>query len=173
MFIKFSANFKNMIKKTMDNMGYILVGFSVAMLLLLIFIKSDIDKEQKVLCNTFAQYDLDMDNCPAHNNNTSWLLTLSFGVSFLLFGLGSYLSFVPIAKTAPEKKIEVDTSELDDDEKSVFGVIINGQGSVYQSDLIKHTGFSKVKITRILDRLENKGAVERKRRGMTNLIVVK
>ena len=47
------------------------------------------------------------------------------------------------------------------------------EGSAYQSDLIKATGYSKVKVTRILDKMESKGIVERKRRGMANIIVMK
>jgi uncharacterized membrane protein len=44
---------------------------------------------------------------------------------------------------------------------------------MYQSDLIKETEFSKVKITRILDKMESKDVIDRKRRGMTNIIVLK
>ena len=51
--------------------------------------------------------------------------------------------------------------------------INGGNGSVYQSDIMKKTGFSKVKVSRVLDKLEQKGLLERKRRGMTNLVVAK
>ena len=44
---------------------------------------------------------------------------------------------------------------------------------MYQSSLMKETGFSKVKTTRVLDRLETKKILERKRRGMTNLVVLR
>ena len=40
------------------------------------------------------------------------------------------------------------------------------------ADLIEKTGFGKAKMTRIIDRLEGKGFVERKRRGMTNVVVL-
>ena len=35
------------------------------------------------------------------------------------------------------------------------------------------TGFGKVKITRVIDRLEGKNLIERRRRGMTNVVVFK
>ena len=57
--------------------------------------------------------------------------------------------------------------------KLVKHIIKNKDGSAYQTDLIKETGFSKVKISRVLDRLEAKDILERKRRGMTNIIVLK
>ena len=47
------------------------------------------------------------------------------------------------------------------------------QKTVFQADLIEQTEFGKAKMTRILDRLEGKGYIERKRRGMTNVVVLK
>ena len=44
---------------------------------------------------------------------------------------------------------------------------------MYQSDVMKELELSKVKVTRILDRLEGKGILERKRRGMTNIVILK
>jgi uncharacterized membrane protein len=62
---------------------------------------------------------------------------------------------------------------LNEDEKTVINKIIEENGETFQSNLINKTGFSKVKITRILDKLEAKGLIERKRRGMSNLVVIK
>ena len=62
---------------------------------------------------------------------------------------------------------------LDADEKTVLGKVIESEGTLFQSSLIESTGLSKVKVTRILDRLEGKDLVERKRRGMTNVIILK
>ncbi|MFH1229655.1 MAG: MarR family transcriptional regulator [Candidatus Aenigmatarchaeota archaeon] len=64
-------------------------------------------------------------------------------------------------------------AELDRDERAVLGKIIDSQGTLFQSDLVEKTGMSKVRVTRILDRLEGKGIIERRRRGMTNVIVLK
>ena len=62
---------------------------------------------------------------------------------------------------------------LDNESKKVLGLIIDSQGSIFQSELVSKTNLSKVKITRILDRLEGKDLIERKRRGMTNVILLK
>ncbi|MBI5072205.1 MarR family transcriptional regulator, partial [Candidatus Woesearchaeota archaeon] len=64
-------------------------------------------------------------------------------------------------------------SKLDEDEKKIYELLKKSNGSVYQTDIIKETGYSKVKITRILDKMELAQIVERKRRGMTNIIVLK
>ncbi|MGV8086364.1 MAG: helix-turn-helix transcriptional regulator [Candidatus Woesearchaeota archaeon] len=62
---------------------------------------------------------------------------------------------------------------LDSDDKNVLSLIIDSEGNIFQSDIVLKTSFTKVKVTRILDRLESKGLIERKRRGMTNIILLK
>jgi len=64
-------------------------------------------------------------------------------------------------------------NKLSDDERLVFDKIIESEGTIFQSDLVDKTKFTKVKVTRILDKLEGKGLVERRRRGMTNVIILK
>jgi uncharacterized membrane protein len=144
-------------------------------LIIINFVKIDTDKQAAFLCEKFHENQLDMQQCPAHKSNTSWLLAFAFGISFLMLGIGIYLLFVP--KTASEKLKkdfkQIDLSKLSEEEKKIYEIIKNKGGSVYQTDLIKETGFSKVKVTRILDRLETKDILERKRRGMTNIIVLK
>lgn len=71
----------------------------------------------------------------------------------------------------PTRKI--DLSSLNPDEKKVVAIIQEKGGSAFQSDVISGTGFTKVKVSRILDRLEQRGLMERKRRGMANLVVLK
>ncbi len=77
---------------------------------------------------------------------------------------------VPSAQKQP---VKVDMSTLDSDEKKVLEVLHGGDGSSFQSDIANKLGYTKVKVSRILDRMEQKGLVERKRRGMANLVVLK
>ena len=65
-----------------------------------------------------------------------------------------------------------DLSELREEEVTIFNMI-KEQGAIFQADVIEKSGFGKAKISRIVDRLEGKSLVERKRRGMTNVIVLK
>lgn len=73
---------------------------------------------------------------------------------------------------APKAK-KADVSSLEPEEKKIIALLQEKGGSAFQSDVIKALGASKVKVSRILDRLEQKGMVERKRRGMANLVVLK
>jgi uncharacterized membrane protein len=76
-------------------------------------------------------------------------------------------------KKLDKKYFENILSKLDSEEKLVLEKVIAAQGSVFQSQLVSTTGLTKVKITRILDRLEGKALIERKRRGMTNVVILK
>jgi uncharacterized membrane protein len=64
-------------------------------------------------------------------------------------------------------------NDLNSDEKKIVSELLNNNGTLFQSKIVEYTGQSKVKITRILDKLESKGIIERKRRGMTNIVFLK
>ena len=76
----------------------------------------------------------------------------------------------PSVSTAKIKKL---AAILPSDEKKIYNIVVDSQGFVFQNDLIEKSGLNKVTITRILDKLEAKGLVERRRRGMSNVIVLK
>ncbi len=96
-------------------------------------------------------------------------------IMFFIFMFGLYLI---LRKDSAENKIEVSAPALNNiklqpEEKELIARIRSAEGSIYQSELVKTTGFSKVKITRLLDKLEGKGIIERRRRGMTNIVLLK
>ncbi|HLD80645.1 MAG TPA: hypothetical protein VJA40_01445 [archaeon] len=162
--------------------GLLLVVSSLALLALLVLLKEDFDSLSAFLCSAFHANGLDMSTCPAHNSNASWLFTAAFGFSFLTLAIGGFLAVNPKTQALgaappaarPKKEFrEVNGDELSPDEKAVYDAVRGKGGSAYQSDLVKETGFSKVKATRVLDKLEFKDLIERKRRGMTNLVVLK
>ena len=107
----------------------------------------------------------------------------SLGIMGFVVLIGLYLVFFvkeEKVKTeqVSEKKISKENYEkimgkLNADEKIVLEKIIESQGTIFQSDLVEKTSFTKVKMTRILDRLEGKALIERKRRGMTNVVILK
>jgi len=106
---------------------------------------------------------------------------ISYSLVGLLLIVGAFVALFTKEKTLPleTKKVLSDEEKvhklknLDEEEKKVMQLLINNQGSMYQSDLIKETLLSKVRVTRILDRLEGKLLLERKRRGMTNIVIIK
>lgn len=62
---------------------------------------------------------------------------------------------------------------LNQEEKQILEMVTKADGSIFQSELVEKSGFPKVKVSRLLDRLEGRGLIERKRRGMTNVVIRK
>jgi hypothetical protein len=82
-----------------------------------------------------------------------------------------------VAQEVSAPNVKVDLSRIldgveDEDEKVIIGLVVEAGGSAFQSDLVERSGFSKGKVSLVLDRLEARGIVQRKRSGMTNLVVI-
>lgn len=163
-----------MVEINHKKLGYFLIVFSLVLVIILTMVKVDVDNRDALLCESvFSEPGADMNECPAHKSNTSWLIIVSFGIAFLFLASGLYLGFVHSKESKKEGFKKIDESKLSKDEKVIHQALKAHNGSIYQSDLIKITGFSKVKTTRILDKLEHDSIIDRKRRGMTNIIVLK
>src|SRR3989338_2549825 len=85
-------------KFTIDQktIGSFLIGFSLILLFILIWVKINVDTEQGFLCEVVEERpDLSMEQCPAHESNTSWLIIAGFFIVFLVFASGLFLLFYP------------------------------------------------------------------------------
>ncbi|MBI5354921.1 MAG: hypothetical protein HZB68_00515 [Candidatus Aenigmarchaeota archaeon] len=152
--------------------GYLIVSLSVVLLIIVALIKVSSDHREALICEAVhVTPSLNPSICPAHRSVVSWLTIAAFGVSFLFLGSGVYMISPTEAKKRQFK--EIDTSSLDDEEKKVYEALKKGGGSAYQGDLIKGTSMSKVQISRVLDKMETKGILERRRRGMANIVFLK
>lgn len=152
------------------NIGYSLLAFGIILVVLLAFVKADTEKQGAFLCKIVEESpNMSMEDCPGHESITSWLILSAFFLAFLVIASGIYILFLPV-KEALKK---ADISKLTDEEKKIYSILKGKEGSMYQSELIDELGFSKVKITRLLDKMEGKGLIDRKRRGMTNIIILK
>ncbi|NUN11537.1 hypothetical protein HUU53_02730 [Candidatus Micrarchaeota archaeon] len=146
-----------------------LIALSLVLLVSLAVLYSNEQIKDAALCYAYSTNpNLDPLTCPAHTTNSPWFFMTAFAASFLLLAIGVY-SFLQKESTEPS----FDSSLLEGEELIVWNALVELKGSAFQSDLINKTSYSKVKLSRILDRLENKGAVERKRRGMANLVIAK
>ncbi|GIU68745.1 MAG: hypothetical protein KatS3mg001_595 [Candidatus Pacearchaeota archaeon] len=96
----------------------------------------------------------------------------AIGIFSFILALGFYLVFFSKERIIEQK--DYDISKLNSEEKKVFSFIKeNKDKGVYQSEIVEHFNFPKSKVSRILDKLESKQLIERKRRGMTNIVVLK
>ena len=62
---------------------------------------------------------------------------------------------------------------LKEDEQRIYQEILGSDGMILQSELVRKVGLSKSTVSRNLELLETKGLIERKRRGMSNLILLR
>lgn len=100
------------------------------------------------------------------------------GMSFLYIILSSKENETPrsdkIETVIPENKSAamVAADILDGDEKIIFQKIVDNDG-LLQRELILNTDFSEPKVSRLLDKLERRGLIIRKRDGMGNRVMLK
>ena len=60
-----------------------------------------------------------------------------------------------------------------EDERKIVRIIADEGGTLFQSQLVERSGFSKSKVSIVLDRLEARGILVRRRHGMSNAVVLK
>ncbi len=122
------------------------------------------------------QSECTFPNCTVFNHIPAQSY-IAFGLLLLSMGVNVYLLVRPqnvhVPRTVSRIQFNKIREQLQDDEKKVFNEIMKNDGSAFQTDLVRSTGFSKVKVSRILDQLEAKNLIERRRRGMSNIVIAK
>ena len=76
-------------------------------------------------------------------------------------------------ETEGGEKVEEVMKYLDVNERDIYALLVDAGGVILQRDITSIKGYSKATITRILNRLEAKGIIERMRHGTTNQIILK
>lgn len=123
--------------------------------------------------------------CPMYGNiRTQTIISLVLIGAIIIIGLVLIFNREKERIIVRTKKIKDEFAEklkeekesnlrlLDREEKVIYRILMK-EGSMFQADMVEKSGFDKVKVTRILDRLEGKHLIERKRRGMSNIVVSK
>lgn len=106
--------------------------------------------------------------------------SVSTGIMFFVGAIGVYLilfgkegEIVQDKSSLANRNYQEIMETLNSDERTVLERVIEAEGVIFQSDLVDKTQFTKAKVTRILDRLEGKNLIERRRHGMSNVVVLK
>jgi len=77
----------------------------------------------------------------------------------------------------PEANVQANANEtkplkLSGEQKKIYDIVVES-GSLLQSELVEKSGMNKVRVSRILDKLEMRGLIERRRHGMSNIVLAK
>lgn len=151
------------------NVGFLVVGISVVIIAIIILFSIGVTSILDETCThgpTCTMYE--------SLSLQTWLSIIIAGVVFII---GLFLIFSKeekeiIVKTIKQKKKKLDLTGLSSYEKQAVK-IVQESGGIFQADLMEKLGIGKVGLTRLLDKLEAKQIVERKRRGMNNFIVLR
>jgi len=156
------------------NIGFLIVGIAVVIGIIILIFNLGLRKVVASSCTmgtTCSMYSTIV--IQTYVSLAIAALVLIIGLFFILSKEEKEIVFKRIKEKVEVKRKPIDYSRLDKEEKILVKVIEEADGSIFQADLVDKSGFSKVKVTRILDRLEGKQIIERKRRGMTNIVLLK
>lgn len=81
-----------------------------------------------------------------------------------------------ISQTSESEKKRVRETALKalkGDERKIYQLLIDSDGVMFQSEIVKESELPKSTVSLTLDRLEARGLVERRRRGMSNVVILK
>src|SRR3989344_5875348 len=153
------------------NVGFLILGISAVIIVIIFLFNSSLKEIVDATC--LAEHG---SSCPMYSSIKQQTY-LSFSIVAILIIISLVLIFSKqsekiIIKKVKEKiqKKKIDISGLRLEDKQVFK-LVQENSAIFQAELIEKTGFGKAKVSRIIDRLEGRGLVERKIRGMTNVVV--
>jgi uncharacterized membrane protein len=159
------------------NVGYLIVGIAILILIIIFIFNQGMTQIVNATCSHGP-------SCTMYTTiKTQTYFSLAIAGLILIIGLFLILSKenekivirqIKPLKTLEAKKFNKKSLEgLDNEERKIMNLLLENKGNMFQSDIIQKTNLNKVKITRILDSLESQGLIERKRRGMTNIVMLK
>ena len=158
------------------NVGFLIVGIAIVIGIIVFIFNLGLKNIVDDTCSHGAE-------CTMYD--TIALQTyISLAIAGLVLVIGLFLIFSKEDKEIIIKRVKhrvevekkrkpVDYSKLSKEEKVLVKIIEEAEGTIFQSELVEKSGFSKVKVSRILDKLEGGQLIERKRRGMTNVVVLR
>lgn len=156
------------------HLGWIMICIALVLVGIVFLFKSSLEQYLYTTCPLL--HDTGATECPATKTLNQQAYLAYFLVSVIAM-IGIVLATIKpekliVIKRVKEKKEEIDTKDFSSEEKQILNIIVK-EKTMFQADLIEKTQMNKAKVTRILDKLENKNIIERKRRGLTNIVVLK
>jgi len=153
------------------NVGVLIVGIAVMIGVIILLFNSGLKNIVDQTCEHGSSCTM-YDTISVQTN-------LSLAVAGLVLLIGLFFVFSKESERIVVKKVKervrkkrIDLSGLDSDERKVVGILEREKGGEFQKSIMEELGVGKVKMTRMMDKLEAKGIVERKRRGMNNIVVL-
>ena len=154
------------------HVGFLVLGIAVLLIIIIFLFQAAL--KDIIVASCGAAHTT---ACPM-NDTVTQQTYLSLAIVGILIVIGFVLIFAKpkeriIVRKVKEKKKKLDMKGLDRDEKRVINLLLKENKAMFQSSLMEKLEIGKVKATRLLDKLEAKQIIERKRRGMNNIVVLR
>lgn len=156
------------------NVGFLIAGVSIIIFAIILIFNLGLNNLVNATCSHGPE-------CTMYQTiKTQTYFSIAIATLVLIIGL--FLVFAKeqekiiektVIKKIKEKKKKLNLEGLNKDEKQVIELLQQENNAMFQSTLMEKLEIGKVKTTRLLDKLEAKQLIERKRRGMNNIIVLK
>ena len=153
------------------NVGYLIIGIAVIIGVIIWIFNAGLKRIVGQTCSHGGA-------CTMYDTITvqTWL---SLAISGIVLIIGLFLIFskeqekIVIKKVKQKiRKKKLDLSGLGSEEKKAVKILQEENGAIFQKTLMERLEVGKVGMTRLLDKLESKQIIERKRRGMNNIVVL-
>ena len=154
------------------NVGFLVIGISIVIASIILIFNVGMKNIVGESCGHGS-------SCTMYNTIATQT-EISLAIAGLIFVIGLFLILskeeviekIVIKKVKEKIEKKLDLSDLDKDEKQVISILQEENGAIFQRTLMERLEIGKIKMTRLLDKLEAKQFVERKRRGMHNIVVL-
>ena len=156
------------------NVGFLVLGIAIVLILIVFLFNNAVMEAVRNSC--YIQHG-DVESCEMYDSVNSQKY-LALGIVAVLLVIGFVLIFTKpsekiVVKKVKEPKKKLNLEGLDNKEREVIKILQNENGTIFQATLMEKLETGKVGITRLLDKLEAKQLIERKRRGMNNIVVLR
>lgn len=152
------------------SVGFLIIGIALVMAVMVLLFNGLIKKNIGLTCSHGPTCEMYTDLAVQ-----TWI---SLAIVAVIVIIGFFLIFSKpeekiVIRKLKEKRKKLSLDGLDKDEKRIIKLLQEENGGMFQRTLMEKLELGKVKVTRLLDRLESKELTERKRRGMNNIVILR
>jgi len=156
------------------HVGFLVLGIAIVLILIVFLFNNAVMEAVRNSC--YIQHG-DVESCEMYDS-VNYQKYLALGIVGILLVISFVLIFSKpkekiVVKKVKEPKKKLNLEGLDNKEKQVIKILQKENGTIFQAELMEKIGVGKVGVTRLLDKLEAKQLIERKRRGMNNIVVLR
>lgn len=157
------------------HLGILLIGISIALFLTSLSYTTELRKIQSDQCQEACGAEMGGE-CP-HSDGYPLQTYIAFTITLIIGVVGGYLVFksrkFEEKVSEREKEVQETMDDLEEDQRKIYKLIMDSEGAIYQSEIVEETDFSKAKVSRLLNKMEGKGVITRRKKGRTNLVILK